>query len=622
MKILEHQLEYIEIKAQDYQNETNFLCMALTVFVLSVYDELEVEQFNSIVRKSLTKARGYEIKDNDQGYYSGNNLLLSCVILGRIVSNVQLGKDISNKVKDLSLIIETIFDDKDGIGCIQINGNYVKEFLLSAIIFLEKYLPDVMKTLIFEGISFGAQQTNSLILLDIWWKYLVGKKEYAKLKIVFDKWLNEADGIVWDCELYELHDIAERIISLSKGLGWDNEIIKIQAVLDNSQVGYSGRKDYSLYPPLEWYKSIKPSELNWKETGLLFLNISHYASETGDNRATVHVENAVATSVGYNGAKDIGTFIDIISPVNWSDFTIILDAIIASFEYSQFNEDELLLIWETIVKIADIDHSLTEYNSDNAHRIIYVADLRKAILTYIQHNTFSERLIEKLRTAAPSEYNLNYDSESISFKLPDRWYNVENRNVHANEFLEESKEMSCQEAFYKLNEIVTRKGSYHRWDSVLGFIYKLEEEKESIDGFLEPILNYVLQTRDDYFWEYDGSYILLEHLFPYLLGEQRILLLKEVWIHHIRHKYSDDNIYFLNDDLGRFLYWHNQIISEEDKVLALTKILSIHKLWITAFRKKKFPEYYTVLSKDEDDITWADLCKKLESQMWPILNRI
>ena len=69
MKILEHQLEYIEIKAQDYQNETNFLCMALTVFVLSVYDELEVEQFNSIVRKSLTKARGYEIKDNDQGYY-------------------------------------------------------------------------------------------------------------------------------------------------------------------------------------------------------------------------------------------------------------------------------------------------------------------------------------------------------------------------------------------------------------------------------------------------------------------------------------------------------------------------------------------------------------------------
>ena len=614
LEIIEKRLNFLPIREYERHNETNFLCAAMIVFILSVYDKIEVDKFDAIVQQALKITRGFEVKKDDRGHFSGNNLLLACVLLGNIVNIVQSDRAPSVDEKALSMIIETIFDNREGLGRAELNGRYVERFLLSAIIYLENNFSTNIQTLIFEKIALGAPDTTTFVSLNIWWQYLVEKGANKTLKVIFDKWLDIEKGVAWDCELYELHNIADQLIPLSKGLGWDDEISKIEAVLNSAQIGYVGRKDYSLYRPLEWYKSLEHKSETWSGLGLLLLNISHYASETGDNRAAVQIENAVASSAGYSGADNISRLIDVTMPQSWNDFTIILDAIIASLENQRFTEEELLNIWSTAVKITELDHSLPEYNSDNSHKIIYLADLRNAVVTHIQQNRLDDKIVNRLKEVAPFEFDIEYGPESVTFILPDRWYELTGHyNKHAIEFIEQVKEFSPQAAFDKLVTIISNKDNHYRWDFVLGFLCKLEKEDASIEPYIESLMHFLTHTRDHYFWEYDGSYRLLERLFPKLSNEQKTLLLKEIYVHYIHHKH-DENVYYLNDDLGRFLHWHSTLLSEEEKSDALEKLLSTHSTWITAFKEREFPTHYSIPLEHEDKshLSWSELCEKIE----------
>lgn len=118
-----------------------------------------------------------------------------------------------------------------------------------------------------------------------------------------------------------------------------------------------------MYKPLEWFESLEKASLPWQHPGIDFLNISDYASQTGDNRAAVRVEGEVAAVAGNKGVTAIDGFIKTINPSNLEEFEIKLDAIIESFTNCHFADADIFTIWQMAVDILHIDHSLPEYNS-------------------------------------------------------------------------------------------------------------------------------------------------------------------------------------------------------------------------------------------------------------------
>ena len=612
-EILDSKLDFLIISESDRHNETNFFCCALIVFVLSVYKHIEVHDFDVFVKESLKKARGFEVKEDAHGYFSANNLLLSMVLLGDIVADIQCNRDMHDKTDALNHIIDSAFDDRDELGCAEIRGGKVKMFMLNVIISLEDKMPHQYSKLIANRMSSGAKNTNTLTCIDVCWNYLRDKKEEKVLLEIFNKWLNIETGIAWKNELYETHSIAEQILPLADGLGWDMEIKSLTHVLEYAKIGYSGRKDYSLYNSLYWFNSLEANKLSWDYPGLCLLNISECASAMGDNRAAVAIEGAAATVVGHLGVSAIEKFMHSINPHDWDELTIIFDAIIASFENGVFSDEEIMEIWKTAVTIINVNHDLPEYDSNNSHRIIYLVHLRCAIIEYIEKNQTFIDLPEEMRRFAPFEFDIQCGPESITFIIPDRWFGKSISNPQVEEFIKKTESMDDDQAFDELIDIIESQSS-SRWDICRGFIEKLISNGSDVDLYLERIIEMTLQLRENYYWEYDGVYRLFEFIFPLMNEAQSGLLLKDINKHYIHRPH----LYGLCDDFDRYLYWHNKDMSHDERLRALIEIMDMHRKWITAFGILDFTEKYKSNTEVHSDVEWHSLCNELRARSSPL----
>jgi len=99
------------------------------------------------------------------------------------------------------------------------------------------------------------------------------------------------------------------------------------------RIGYVGRKDYSLYTPLNWFKRIAEQNPDiWKQEGLLMLNLSDYASDIGDNRAYVPILGAVAEAAGKAGINSLFQFASMAqnSSLPWKE--TVFDGVISALE--------------------------------------------------------------------------------------------------------------------------------------------------------------------------------------------------------------------------------------------------------------------------------------------------
>ncbi len=606
IEILDRKLEFLVVTEYDRNNETNFLCCALIMLILSVYKNIEVDDFESFVKQSLQKARGFEVKKDDRGYFSANNLLLSMVLLGELIADIQSGR-IADSVEDhLKLIIDTVFDDRDSLGCAEIHGWHVKQFLLKSIISLEDGLPRQYSKLITDHIILGARNTDSLTCINTWWNYLRDKQERQVLQEIFCKWLNADTGIAWNNDLYNKYNIADQILPLAMDLGLDNEIEAAKHILKYAKIGYSGHKDYSLYNTLNWFKTLEKDKISWDYPGLYLLNISESASLMGDNRASVPIDGAVATVIGHHGVNAIDKFLRIINPPDWNGLTIILDAVIASLENCYFTGGEILDLWKTVVTITNINHDLPEYDSNNSHRIIYLVHLRYAIMKHIENNQVYADLPEEMRRFAPFEYDIRCGPESIMFIIPDRWFEKSMTNTRAKEFIEKIEAMDNEQAFIELLEIIESQAP-SRWDSCQGFIEKLISSGSDVSLYLNKVLEMILQSREKNYWEYDGVYRLLEFIFPLTNEIQRSLLLKDIYAHYTHRPY----MYNLCDDFDKFLFWHNNDLSHDEKLRVVTATLNMHRQWITAFGTLDYTPKYINDETIQSDASWHSLCLEL-----------
>ena len=98
-------------------------------------------------------------------------------------------------------------------------------------------------------------------------------------------------------------------------MGWEERIKKTAELINIRSISYVGRKDYSLFNPLQWFERIsKEKNEIWKEQGILLMNISEYASRIGDNRAFVQIGNAVSTAAANMGVNSFFQFAQMVSP--------------------------------------------------------------------------------------------------------------------------------------------------------------------------------------------------------------------------------------------------------------------------------------------------------------------
>lgn len=615
-EILTNGIEPLEKRQYSREKETVCVCGVIIAFINKVYGNMCIENFDTFVSNLLEKATGHEVKKDEHGYFSANNLILAGILMADIFKRGYETNEDDTYDEEIEIIIETIFDERDGIGCVEIGGIHAKRYLLELLLYLSNDFPKKYEIKVIDMVTECAKITKSLTLIKIWWPYLKSCGKEKELYEIFNKWMDLENGEAWNQELYEVHRTANVLLPLALEMGWDKEVKEIKEVLEGNKVGYVGRKDYSLYKPLEWFETIEKSDLSWQHFGLELLNISDYASRTGDNRAAIRIEGAVAAIVGNKGKNAIDAFIRTINPSSMEEFQIILDAIIESFCNNYISNSDIFLIWKTVVDLLNINHSLPEYDSTNSIKIIYLVDLRIAIDKYFENHPQNDRnsLEIMMKEYSPFEYQIEKGPEVVTFYLPNRWFEQEDINVKADKFKEENETETLQDAFENLREKIEAQ-EQSRWNMAIGFLDMLDNSSEQKDVLVDEIFNLIMQFRADYAWEYDGIYRLYNKMWPFLRKDQKEQLYESMATNYDYYKdlYDNEilpNLYEFSNDIHRLILCENAEFDNNDRLKILDTLLSMHLNWITASSRRPFYCKYVTI-QEEKNATWTDICNVL-----------
>lgn len=602
-----------------YSNEDHtFTCGVLVAFIMRLYNKFENDSFDTFVVTLAEKAKGYTIGPKDRGYASANNLVLAAIVLADILTDINCSKDALQWSNSLDFIVDSVFEERDGIGCSEIGGTSAKRALLSLLILMAQRNPELMEDALCSRIVEKANNANSLILISIWWNYLRSRGENDTLHSIFRKWLSVRKGVAWEKELYETHDIAEIIMPLADNMGWDDEINEVSDMLSSCKIGYLSHKDYSLDKPLDWFNVIDKESLDWQEIGMRFLNISEYASRVGDNRAAIRIQGAIASLIAQHGVATIDAFIKTIVPATMPELQFVLDAIIESFSYLQISNEEILEIWKTVVELLNIDHTCPEYDSENAIRIAYIYDLRIAIKTYLSNHSENnpDEIINAMREYSPFEYEIESGPERITFTLPDRWFYSQYKNSKVLEFIEENANNAVDTIFAKLQGLI-EKGDRARWDLAIGFLDLLQEKSVAVTNCVASIFDLSINHRRPDPWEYDGVNRLYERMWPYLDDAQKEVLVSSLHVHYQQCRQVEEtglpNFFYLCNDIHQMILWQAPLLDNSTKINALKIILDMHTNWITSLNKRVYTPRYSCVVEADENATWKDVCQLLKT---------
>ncbi|WP_366922799.1 ATP-binding protein [Metallumcola ferriviriculae] len=608
-KVLEQRFKFLVIEESERYNEKIFESFARITFILSYYGQAE----HKTVNEGIISFREGKLTYKDRGYYSAFNLLESSRFFGFLVSTIFDNKEGIIGQDDFRAFVDQIFDRKEPVGNIEIGGPAAQEFLLKGIISIDHLLTSSLKKELVNLIIRNVRVIETLKNIDIWWNYLKVNNQEEALKDVFNHWMGE-QGLIWNQELYELHWISSIFIPKALDMGWTEEANVIKSMLETKLVGYVGRKEYSLYTPLKWYNGLDvANKPYWETIGLKLLNISDYASKTGDNRAAVYIYAAVAASAGHFGAKSLWEFA--LSNQYWDRGWVqtVFDGIIASLEHDNFSEEELLSLWSIATDVFYVSKSPKPYDSENEIRCAYISDVRRTIELAASRLGYVD-IGEKMKEIAELEYS--QERSDISYTaliIPERWYSKSDVNTTAAKFIDEVGEKTCSEALELLKWKCVNEKNTFRWDFAIGLIKKVElTSTENILDYVQEIIDLLVHERKAPDWEYDGADRLFEIIFPYLTQDQTKALLNDIIDHYFENNiYSEDSkLYALHNDLNHFSFNFYSKLSQEEKVEGLNRILEMHSNWITGYGNIKFPITYIKMNEESENFTWKDFCIK------------
>jgi len=263
---------------------------------------------------------------------------------------------------------------------------------------------------------------------------------------------------------------------------------------------------------MNWYNRIcLVDNSHWRTAGVRLINISKIASETGDNRAAVYIDASIAESAGRLGADDLWKFANLTDQWDFYWLGVIFDGIIAALERGEVTEAELYQIWSVATEIFYITEYTSKYDSRNNMSRIYLADIKEAI-TLASDRLGYRDISHRMQKISPIAFAQTRRAKTEhSYIIPQRWYEDE-----VDKSLDDIKQLSCMAAFSILKERFECKKSDFRWDMVVFFINKLEQESgKDMLQYIPTIFDMLMQRNDAYYWEWDGANRLFKVVLKY-----------------------------------------------------------------------------------------------------------
>ncbi len=478
---------------------------------------------------------------------------------------------------------------------------------------MDHYFSNTFRNDLISFISINVKKWDTLPNLDLWWNYLRINKYEDILREVYDYWMGEK-GKIWEAELHDIKLISSTFIPKAKELGWYDEVNRITELLESKLIGYVGRKDYSLFNPLEFYKSLDYKNIPyWKTIGLQLLNISKYASETGENEAAIDIKSIVASSAGCFGPKALWEFA--MSNPKWDEEWVqtIFDGVICSLENQMFSEQELLSIWSLASKLFYVKKDPRPYDSANEIRRSYISDIKIAILLASNRLGFVD-VENKMKKIAEFEFSQNrVEPVNSILIIPKRWYDESEISNIAKDFFNKHKDMNPKEILELLKCTYINEPKSFYWEIVVGFIKKVEQTSDDITFFISEILNLLRMDRNTQGWEFNNTKKIYYTIFKYLKNHEVKEIINDIVNNFlVSDQYSDySKLFYLHNNINVFLLGYYMNLSEVDKLEAVKRKLQMHINWITGYGKLQTPIFYNYYNLSLENFAWIDFCEML-----------
>lgn len=629
--IVSERFNYIEVPKdtlRDFSKEL-FPVYSLIALVLSYYGV----NCETIIQECLfAHNRGQKFTPKDRGYSSAYNLILASSFYGYMLEAVNYGQQASIQISNFEKCITQLLRSQDRYVGYSLNADKIEEFLLKNIIVLTDKLDSAFQDSLLNIFTNVARDYRNIRHINIYWNYLKTKNQSSVLEELFDKWMS-VDGLVWQQEAADMDKIAREFIDRVVEMSWVAKAENAKKCLESKLVSYTGRKEYSIYSLLDWYERISTFDSKyWESIGVNLLNVSQYASDTGDNRADIYVDAAVAVSAGQQGAAALWNFANLKDV--WDDNWVrrIFDGVIAGLEKNVYTKKELLTIWELSTKVFFVYETADSYDSDNILNSIYIADIKEAILltaARLGHVGIGKSM---MKTASLEFSQVRDPNKHSSFKIPTRWFDPDGEvRQEIASFIQETNSFTCletldviEERFYSareqkhLDNLDNNDRVKFQWDYVVHLVDKIKNNScENIKDYIPRILDLLLRRCDAYCWEWDGANRLYEVIFEFLDEDQIAAVLNDmIGKYFERNEFSQDSKLFgLNSDLDKLTYSYYSRLLETDNVEAINELLKMHMDWITGDRSLVLTAQY----KKQDDLSsvtsWGDFCKALSTKI-------
>jgi len=617
-ELCEEWLQEIDVKKFEYipekwykqkyteleKKKEKFKIIADIMYILTYVSK---EGFDELRAMAIEKS---EFKNDRNDNIVAGNLLVAVAQIAHMEKCI-FHKRVENvKVEDFNTLLNIIMDDRYYSGCFHIDTMTFRKRILVSIILIIDNLPLICQESLENTLCIKAETQSGIALLETYWKFLYVKGKGDLVKAFFDTWMNH-DGNIWKEELSERDYIAEVLLRIAKEMNWQERIQKAVELLNARSIGYVGRKDYSLFNPLQWFERIAEKEREiWKNLGSLLMNISEYASKIGDNRAYIQIGSAVSSVAAKMGIDSFFQFVKMVKKVKKDCMEVVFDGIIAALEKSDFTEDELIILWKKTINYFTIDEYAKQYDSQNTKNKIYCSDIHMAISLCSNRMGYKE-LENRMQNLAPCEYaQRRLEKSEHSWIISKRWYESEYYE-NINSFIEVTKKMNCNEMF---EYIETQYGhNEFLWDYIKYFIQTAERmEPQSVIKY-KPRIMRMLKDRELNSLDYDGVNRLYDVLFVYLTNDEvaEVLVGILTTFYHHRNEGWTSAEFGLMTDLENFIFALFSRFSVEDNKWALQEILKMHCTWLNGTESLEIKKIYHVDTEEHVE-GWKDFWKRME----------
>lgn len=597
--------KWIKRKFNELDREKErFKIIASIMYVLSYVSTKKLLE----LRKSALEKSEFEKDNNDK--IVAENLLTAISYIAYMEQCILMKCTNRINLEDFKVTLDIILEEKYYNGCFRIETILFRKGVLESIIRLNDMLPQSFTEILEEKLCEKAKTFSEVMLFESYWSYLCACNKIDLVEKYFDEWMG-FDGIIWSEELSEREYISRILLKVAEKMGWQEKLNNALKLLNARSIGYVGRKDYSLFSPLNWFERIANDVGDvWESEGCLLLNLSEYASKIGDNRAFVQIGGSVAAVAGKMGANSLLQFVNMIkkSEIDWRELAF--DGIISALETNYFTEEELFEIWKKAISYFPLNEYAGRYDNKNMRRKIYCADIHEAITLCAKRLKY-DALEDKMSKMAPLEYaQERLEQSEHSCRIPSRWYESE-YYMYMDEFMSKTKKMTLDEMFDYI-EVQFNKGEFY-WDYIKYFIQKAKSNNPRYIIDYKPRIMKMLEKREINNLDYDGCNRLYAVLFPYLNDGEVINVLEKMidTYYHQKSKGWTSTDYGLMNDLDNFTFALFSRFPVEDNIWGLHEILKMHCLWLSGTENLEVKEIYHL---EEVSIVenWCEFFNELE----------